>query len=61
MPPREMRKGAIVELVKDLLAKANQEDTKSKKKIIEWGDESDEEDEEVLIGETIEIKEEVEQ
>ena len=40
-----------MDLVRDLLAKSNQEDTKRKKRIIEWGDESDEEDE-GLVGET---------
>lgn len=61
MPPKAMRKGAIVDLVKDLLAKSNQVETKSKKKITEWGDESDEEDEEGLIGEIADSKEEVDQ
>ena len=45
MPPKVMSKGAIMDLVKDLLAKDNQADPKSKKRIIEWGDESEEEDE----------------
>ena len=61
MPPRTMSKGSIVDLVKDLLAKVNQAEIKSKKKFIEWGDESDEEDEEGLIGETKGSKEEVDQ
>lgn len=50
MPSKEMRKGSIVDLAKDLLAKANQVDSKSKKKITEWGDES-EEDDDSQIGE----------
>ena len=39
-----MRKGAIVDLVKEVLAKANLKKTKSKNKIIEWGDKSEKED-----------------
>ena len=45
MPSKEMRKGAIVDLVKDLLHKTIQEYPRSKKRITEWGDESEEEDE----------------
>ena len=44
-----------MDLVKDLLAEGNQEDPKSKKRIKEWGDES-EEDDEILIGETYDSK-----
>lgn len=51
MPPKAMRKGAILDLVKDLLAKANKTKIKSKKKITEWGDES-EEDDDSQTGET---------
>lgn len=45
MQPKAMGKCAIMDLVKDLLAKANQAEPKSKKGIIEWGDESEEKDE----------------
>lgn len=45
MPPKAMRKNAIMELVNELLDKSNQSDTKSKKNVTEWGDESEEEDE----------------
>ena len=55
-----MRKVVTVDLVKDLLTKANWVETKTKKRIIEWGDESNEEDED-LTGETSESKEEVDQ
>ena len=40
-----MRKGAIVDLVKDLVAKANLVEEKSKNKFTEWGDGSKEEHE----------------
>ena len=45
MPPKEMRKAAIVDLVKEVLAKDNLIELKSKKRITKWGDESEEEEE----------------
>lgn len=59
IPPKVMRKGDIVYLVKDLLKKDNQAKEKSKNKVIEWGDESDEEDERHL-GQTLDKGKEIE-
>lgn len=59
MPPKEMRKDVIVDLVKNILEKANLTEIKGKRKVTKWGDESDEEDES-QIGETTRKGKEVE-
>ena len=45
MPPKAMSKSSILDLVMEVLAKANLTEPKSKKRIIKWDDESEEEDE----------------
>lgn len=57
MPPKEMSQEAISKLVQDMLIEARVQKTKKgKDKVIEWGDESDNEDADV-IGVIIEKKE----